>query len=64
MKKPKLLLISLIFLLGCLNGFGGTSEIPSEVINALNKGDAVKLSSFLNDNVELVIENKNDIFSK
>lgn len=39
-------------------------EVPSEVITALNDGDANKLSGYLNANVELVIDNKNDVFSK
>lgn len=39
-------------------------EVPSEVISALNDGDANKLSGYLNANVELVIDNKNDVFSK
>jgi len=41
-----------------------SAEVPSEIIASLNDGNANQLSGFLNDNVELVIENKNDIFSK
>jgi len=40
------------------------SDVPGEVITALNKGDAGKLSSYLNTNVELVIGNQNDVYSK
>jgi len=41
-----------------------SAEVPSEIISSLNEGNASQLSAYLNDNVELVIENKNDIFSK
>jgi len=41
-----------------------TVEVPSEIITALNTGDAGQLSNYLNSNVELFIENKNDVFSK
>src|ERR1035437_8100261 len=41
-----------------------TAEVPSEVISALNSGNASQLSGYLNSNVELVIENKNDVFRK
>jgi hypothetical protein len=40
------------------------SEVSSDIISALNEGDASQLSAHLNANVELVIDNKNDIFSK
>ena len=39
-------------------------EVSPDIITALNKGDAGKLSALLNTNVELVIGNKNDVFSK
>ena len=39
-------------------------EVPSEIMSALNSGDASQLSNYLNSNVELVIENKNDVFRK
>jgi ABC-type transporter Mla subunit MlaD len=39
-------------------------EVPSAIITALNNGDAGQLSNYLNTNVELFIENKNDVFSK
>jgi len=41
-----------------------SSEITSDIITSLNNGDAAKLSSYLNTNVELVIGVKNDVFSK
>jgi len=39
-------------------------EVPVAIINALNSGDANQISNYLNSNVELFIENKNDVFSK
>ena len=41
-----------------------SAEVSSEIISALNEGDASQLSAYLNANVELVIDNKNDVFSK
>ena len=41
-----------------------SSEVPSEIIAALNVGNASQLSANLNTNVELVIDTKNDVFSK
>jgi hypothetical protein len=41
-----------------------STEVPSDIITALNAGNASQLSEYLNSNVELVIENKNDVFSK
>ena len=59
------------FYLLCLSLFAAvslveaqSSEVSSEIISALNEGDASQLSTYLNVNVELVIDNKNDVFSK
>jgi hypothetical protein len=41
-----------------------SSEVPSEIIAALNEGNSSQLSANLNTNVELVIDTKNDVFSK
>ena len=40
------------------------TEVPTEIIAALNQGDGAKLSTYFNNNVELAIGNKNDVFSK
>ncbi|HJV79165.1 MAG TPA: DUF4783 domain-containing protein [Paludibacter sp.] len=40
------------------------SEVSSDIIAALNEGNASQLSAHLNANVELVIDNRNDVFSK
>jgi hypothetical protein len=64
MKTIKLFLMSLV--LSCTVPFiaAQSVEVPSDIISALNEGDATQLSGFLNANVELVIDNKNDVFSK
>jgi len=64
MKKIRLFLFSF-----CLFGVipliqAQTSEVPASIITALDEGNASQLSGFLNDNVELVIGNQNDVFSK
>lgn len=64
MKTIKIVLFTLLFagvqpLLMAQN-----TDVPSEIIAALNQGDGAKLSSYFNNNVELAIGNKNDVFSK
>ncbi|MDR0371333.1 MAG: DUF4783 domain-containing protein [Prevotellaceae bacterium] len=44
--------------------FAQSSEVPAEILSALQAGDVSKLSGFLNNSVELVIANNNDVFSK
>lgn len=41
-----------------------TADLPAGIINALKSGDSEKLSAYFNDNVQLVVGNKNDIYSK
>lgn len=64
MKTIKFLLINALMILSVSFVSAQSSEITSEIISALNNGDAAKLSSYLNTNVELVIGAKNDVFSK
>ncbi|MFV0522349.1 MAG: DUF4783 domain-containing protein [Mangrovibacterium sp.] len=40
------------------------SQIPNDIILALRSGNAQELSVFLNDNVELYLYDKNDVYSK
>jgi len=63
MKKSSLLLLPFM-LLSIFNGFSQTTNVLEEITTALNKGNAASLSSYFNNNVELVVDNKNDIFSK
>jgi len=64
MKTIKLLLLSACFFLAIPAMKAQSVEVPSEIINALNNGDANQLTGYLNSNVELFIENKNDVFRK
>lgn len=64
MKTIKLVLLSFLMLSALPNVVAQSSEVPPEIISALDKGDAGKLSAYLNTNVELVVGNKNDVFSK
>ena len=64
MKSIKLVLLSFLMLSALPNVVAQSSEVSSEIISALDKGDAGKLSAYLNTNVELVVGNKNDVFSK
>lgn len=64
MKTIKLLLLSFGLLFGVTLLQAQSSEVPSGIITALSDGNAGNLSGYLNDNVELVIGNQNDVFSK
>jgi hypothetical protein len=64
MKTIKLFLITTILLCSASFVSAQSVEVPYDIISALNDGDANMLSGFLNANVELVIDNKNDVFSK
>ena len=60
MKKAKLLVISFTLFFGVSQVFG----VSQEIVSALNSGNASALSAFFNNNVELVVESRNDVFSK
>jgi hypothetical protein len=64
MKTIKLFLISTCLFFGFPQLEAQSVEVPSEIISALNSGNAGQLSNYLNANVELFIESKNDLFSK
>ncbi len=64
MKTIKFIMLSLFMFCAAPLLEAQSSEVPSAVISALNEGNAGQLSAYLNANVELVIDNKNDVFSK
>jgi len=64
MKTIKLFLLCASFFFAIPPTVAQVVEVPSAIITALNSGDAGQLSNYLNSNVELFIENKNDVFSK
>lgn len=64
MKTIKLISVSVLLLGIVFFGFAQNNDVPPEIISAIESGDAARISSFLNNNVELVVENKNDVYSK
>ena len=64
MRTFKFFLLSACLLLAVPALKAQSAEVPSSIISALDGGDASELSNYLNANVELVIDNKNDVFSK
>lgn len=64
MKTIKLISVSVLLLGVVFLGFAQSNDVPPEIVSAIESGDAARISSFLNNNVELVVENKNDVYSK
>jgi archaellum component FlaF (FlaF/FlaG flagellin family) len=64
MKTIKILLISLFVCTALTYVNAQSNEISSEIISALDEGNASEINNNLSANVELVIGNKNDVFSK
>ena len=63
MKKIKLKLIS--FLLGFFAlGSVVFAQIPDAIVVSIQNGNDVSLSAFFNENVELVVESHDDVYSK
>ncbi|HOK36575.1 MAG TPA: DUF4783 domain-containing protein [Paludibacteraceae bacterium] len=63
MKTLKLFFIcSILFITNVLQA--QTTAIPPDIISSFNNGDASRLSNYLNDNVELVLGNNNNVYSK
>ena len=57
-------LISFLMLICSFGIVSAQQDVSDNILNALAGGDAVTLSSFFNDNVELVVGVTNDVFSK
>ena len=65
MKMYKLITLLFVFSVGMLQfAPAQNADVPNEITAALNSGDANKLAGWLNTNVELVIGDKNDVYSK
>ena len=64
MKIIKLILISFSLFFVIPMAISQSTEVPFAIISALNEGAGSQLSAYLNANVELVIGNQNDVFSK
>ncbi|MDD4489104.1 MAG: DUF4783 domain-containing protein [Paludibacter sp.] len=57
-------LISFVMLILSFGIVHAQQDVSESILNALADGDATTLSSYFNDNVELVIGSSNDVFSK
>lgn len=64
MRTIKFLFISLLVFTATAYTAAQTNEISSDIIAALDEGNASEINANLGPNVELVIGNKNDVFSK
>jgi hypothetical protein len=63
--KIKWFIVPLMLLFMALSGAGQTGDqIPGEIINSLKSGNAKILASYFNQNVELVILNDDNVYSK
>ena len=62
MKKFSLSLVTLLILMLLTNSSFG--QIPAQIITGLKTGNAKMVASFFNDNVELVILDKENVCSK
>jgi len=63
MKNLKFKLILLLFCLFA-SVYQSFSQIPDEIVLSIQSGNDVMLASYFNQNVELVVESHDDVFSK
>lgn len=63
MKNYKKKLIFLLFGVFALTGFV-QAQIPDEIVISIQTGNDVSLASFFNENVELVVQTHDDVYSK
>lgn len=63
MKNFKLKLISLLFGLFVLTT-GSFAQIPDEIVLSIQNGNDASLAGFFNENVELVVQSHDDVYSK
>lgn len=64
MRTFKLLLLYAGLLMGVQCVQAQSAEVPAAVLAAFASGNATEISEYLGPNVELVIENSNDVFSR
>ncbi len=65
MKKINLLITLIVFLGFTPMAWGQEqSPIQNAIVESMRQGNASKISQYLNKNVELIIANKKDIYSK
>ncbi|WP_321288958.1 DUF4783 domain-containing protein [uncultured Sunxiuqinia sp.] len=57
----KTIILGLVFTIATIASF---AQVPDEVILSLKTGNASTLSNYFNDNIELVVLEKEDVYSK
>ena len=57
-------LISVIFMICSLQVANAQHEVSADILNAISDGNATVLSTYFNNNIELVVGAVNDVFSK
>ncbi len=62
--KNSLLLLTLLFLCFALSGSLFSPEIPKSITDSFNKGDSKELARHFNNNIELVVLDNEDVYSK
>jgi hypothetical protein len=63
MEKIKMKLISLMFAFFALTSVS-IAQIPDEIILSIQNGNDAALAEFFNENVELVVQTHDDVYSK
>lgn len=65
MKNYRLLLLSLVFIIGSgVYNSAHSVVIPTKIFDAMQVGNASELSNYFNSSIELVILNNDDIYSR
>lgn len=62
--KKKFITIIFISTAFILSGLASTAQIPDELILSLKTGNAARLSEYFNQNIELFILDKDDVYSR
>lgn len=60
--RLKLIILPLVFLMTGLSSFA--QEIPDEIVVSFQKGNDAVLAGFFNENIDLTVETKTDVYSK
>lgn len=60
----KKIFLSIFMLSAVLISLQAKDEVSEDLLFALSSGDAIALSNYFNDNIELVIGSINDVYSK
>lgn len=60
--KPKFILSLFVFFISGLALFA--QQIPNEIVTSFQKGNDAVLAGFFNENIDLTVETKTDVYSK